>query len=198
MIGVDIFYNVYGGYMKKALFVHGFNSDENSSTGKKVKKVLGELGFDTTLKTFDVLSPFKTKAEIEELLNTGVFDLVVGHSLGGFYVFVANTQVKKILINPCLEPEKDLKKASGVVQKTLDEFAVLNKENVSLLQRSEARNIFSLFGVHDEVISYIDLFAKYYSDNYILLECTHRPDESSLIMGFKGAFAYMKEKVDVD
>ncbi len=177
--------------MRKALFVHGFNSDEHSSTGSKVGEVLKDLGFSTVLKTFDVLSPIKTKAEIENLLNGADFDLVLGHSLGGFYTFVADVGIKKILINPSLRPEEDLKPVSTLDPKILDDFAKLNQEKVSNIQKTEAKDIFSLFGKRDELLSHIPLFAKYYGNNYKVLDCTHRPDTESLKLGLPIALQYL-------
>ena len=181
--------------MRNALFINGFNSDEHSSTGAKVKNVLKELGFSTMIKTFDVLSPFKTKKEIDEMLKSGSFNLVVGHSLGGFYTlatqFPKSLNAKKIIINPSIVPEEDLKRIASLREEILEEFAILNKEIRKISSKEEKDTVFALFGKRDELIAdnerkpYIDLFLKHYGNNYEILECTHRPDEESLKIGLR-------------
>jgi len=187
---------------KQALFIHGFNSDEHSSTGAKVKNILQDAGFSTMIKTFDVLSPFKTKQDIEDILREGSFDLLIGHSLGGFYTLIAqlpqSCHAKKIIINPSLAPEQDLQKISTIDEKTLEEFATLNankRKNTenNNCDNNETETVFALFGKHDELLTdeerqpYIDLFLKHYGKYYVLLECTHRPDEESLKLGLSQA-----------
>ena len=176
--------------MKQALFIHGFNSDEHSSTGAKVKDVLMEAHFSTTIKTFDVLNPFKTKKEIEELLKSGSFDLVVGHSLGGFYTLIATSpNVKKILINPSIAPDQDLRRISSIEEVILKDFATLNEEKRETSNEEEKESVFALFGKKDELLTddergpYLDLFLRYYGNHYVMLDCTHRPDEASLKIG---------------
>jgi len=179
--------------MKQALFIHGFKSDEHSSTGAKVKDVLKDLGFSTMIKTFDVLRPFKTKNEINEILKKNSFDLIVGHSLGGFYTLIAElpdtSKTKKILINPSVIPEKDLKRITSIEEDILNEFKVLNEEKIKKSSDKEKDLVFALFGKRDELLKdderqpYIDLFLQYYGSHYLVLDCTHRPDEESIKKG---------------
>jgi len=180
--------------MRQVLFIHGFNSDEHSSTGAKVKNVLQEASFSTVIKTFDMLNPFKTKREIEEILKSGSFDLVVGHSLGGFYTLISTSaSIKKILINPSIEPEQDLKRISSVKEEILKDFATLNEEKRKMNKNEEKEAVFALFGKRDELLKdeerapYLALFLKHYGNHYMMLDCTHRPDEQSLRIGLPSA-----------
>ena len=183
--------------MRHALFIHGFNSDEHSSTGAKVKDVLNKLGFSTMIKTFDMLNPVKTKKEIEEILKNNSFDIIVGHSLGGFYTLVAElpapSNIKKIIINPSISPENDLRKLASIKEEILQDFATLNEEKRKNTTVEAKSAVFALFGKHDELLKdeerqpYVNLFLEYYGNNYIMLDCTHRPDEESLNIGIPQA-----------
>lgn len=173
--------------MKKALYIHGLNSDKHSVTGNKVKNILQVYDYLTVLKTFHVLTPIKTKIEIEELLSKEHFDLIIGHSLGGFYAFVLPFN-KKILINPCLKPQDEAKKFKDVPRRLVTEFEKLEEE--TLLNKTE--DVFGLFGTHDELFSYATLFKSYYGNCYKMLECGHKPDEESLKEGMSIALKSLK------
>ena len=83
----------------------------------------------------------KTKREIEEILKSGSFDLVVGHSLGGFYTLISTSaSIKKILINPSIEPEQDLKRISSVKEEILKDFATLNEEKRKMREKQKQKN----------------------------------------------------------
>lgn len=177
--------------MKKALFIHGLNSDKNSSTGKKVKEILETLGYECLLQTFEVTEPLKTIKDVNTLLKSGEIELVVAHSLGAFYAFVSEGEVMRVLINPCLKAEEDPCKLLPPEARQLKEYATLKDEAKTLIE--ERKNIFALFGKNDELFSYASYFASLYGTCYAMMDCGHRPDMDSLQKGLKIAIKYLQK-----
>jgi|GEM_PF-6682190 len=177
--------------MKKALFIHGLQSDKNSSTGKKVKEILEEWGYECILQTFEVTEPLKTRKEVNDILKIGEIELVVAHSLGAFYAFVSEGDVMRILINPCLKAEEDPCKLLPPGARPLIEYATLKNEAETLIK--ERKNIFALFGKNDELFSYKSYFETLYGTCYEMLDCGHRPDMESLQKGLKIALEYLQK-----
>ena len=178
--------------MKNVLFIHGLNSNKCSGTGLKVKEVLSSYGIDMQLKTFDVVNPIATKKEIDSLLKSGQFDTVIGHSLGGFYTFVSEGNLNRLLINPCLAPQDDPLKMSDPSDWRIKEFAKLAKEATQLINSRPNNSIFGLFGKNDELFSYLESFRSYYGDCYHLMDCGHKPDKESLKKALKVAIEYFQ------
>lgn len=75
----------------KALFIHRLNSDKDSTTGKIVKRILSDFGIDVVLETFDLLNPASVIEKIDERVSE--VDLLIGYSLGGFYVLCKQLSV---------------------------------------------------------------------------------------------------------
>lgn len=178
--------------MKNVLFIHGLNSDKCSSTGLKIEEVLSTYGITMYLKTFDVLNPISTKKEIDCLLKSGEFDTVIGHSLGGFYTFVSEGELNRILINPCLAPQDDPLKMSNPSDWRIKEFAKLMEEAESLVKNRPSRSIFGLFAKNDELFSYLESFKSYYGNCYNIMDCYHKPDKKSLEKALKVAIEYFE------
>lgn len=100
---------------KKALFVHGFNSGSDSSTGAQVKKYLEEgyyrkEKYSVDVFDFDMLNPKETIGRIWDASKSHEYNLIVGHSLGGFYVLASPYDIQKIVINPCMFPSVEIPK----------------------------------------------------------------------------------------
>jgi len=178
--------------MEKALFIHGLHSDKNSSTGKKVREVLEEWGYECLLQTFDVATPMKAKKEVSDILKRGEIELVVAHSLGAFYAFVSEGDVMRVLINPCLKAEEDPCKLLPQETKPLKEYLALKNEAEMLIK--ERKRIFALFGKNDELFSYTSYFEALYGRTcYAMMDCGHRPDMESLQKGLKIALEYLQK-----
>ena len=89
----------------KALFVHGLCSDKNSKTGGFVKEILKSRDFEVLTDTFDLLKPEETLGKIRTY--AAQVDMLIGTSLGAFYVLAADTNatpIRKIVLNPCMFP----------------------------------------------------------------------------------------------
>lgn len=87
--------------------IHGKNSDRNSFTLNAFLKAIPDeeytfIEYDYT-QAFDVVE----QQINNQLLNIIEDDIIVGHSLGGYYalIFSSKYNTKKILINPSLHPK---------------------------------------------------------------------------------------------
>ncbi|QEJ96408.1 YqiA/YcfP family alpha/beta fold hydrolase [Treponema phagedenis] len=60
-------------------------------------------------------SPAKTLNKINHIIQNEHIDLIVGHSLGGFFAAASLYEVPKILINPCLNPHLELPSVSWMM-----------------------------------------------------------------------------------
>ena len=78
----------------KIFLIHGKNSNKNSFTLNNFLKVIENI--DIQFVEYNSLLSFKE-----------IYDIIVGHSLGGYYalIFSSKYNTKKILINPSLHPK---------------------------------------------------------------------------------------------
>ena len=88
------------------MYVHGYNSDMNSSTSVKLK-----IALSNKISNFNWFSPsiqndpISTIHFIEKFVKLNKIDIVIGSSLGGFKVLHSYLpNVTKILINPLIDP----------------------------------------------------------------------------------------------
>lgn len=95
------------------IYLHGFNSDENSTTIKELRKEIpGLLSI-----SYDYINAETAFEEIHSLitetLNKDPDLILAGTSLGGFWAnyFAQKFQLKCVLVNPALHPSHSLRKA---------------------------------------------------------------------------------------
>lgn len=159
-------------------FMHGFNSGPNSSTGKMIKKDLGDkyairiLSYDSS-KTFQ--ENFK---QLIKEINGNDPPIFIGTSLGAYYAYhLANYfQTKCVLLNPCITPKETLEKFRGentsfedghkwtLTNDAINSYAPINQIPFDGIHR------FVVIGENDEVIDPIKNrdFWKINADVYIL------------------------------
>ena len=83
---------------KKALFIHGFHSDSDSTTGGNVAAILKQYGYETIHPTFDLLDCKSALTQMSKIIKEENISLIAAHSLGGFYGFILPFNLPKILI----------------------------------------------------------------------------------------------------
>lgn len=164
----------------KALFIHGFNSDRNSTTGKYVRNVLKNYGYDVLHPTFDLFDVENTVNEINRIISREKIVLIVGHSLGGFFTFAAKSGPVKIYINPCFNPIKELSELDPSLP--VDAAAFENVfENKKYIDGEEKALSYGLFASNDELFSYKDFYRAHLGNNYSIIEGgTHRPTQKEM------------------
>ncbi len=184
---------------KKALFVHGFNSGRNSSTGAQVRKYLEEGNFYgdrylVDVPDFDMLNPSETIGRIWDASKSGEYQLVVGHSLGGFYVLASVFEIRKLVINPCMYPSVEIPKIdeNHVVSSSLVERWKSLEGRIYDRIDPETRELVSgVFGKDDPLFSfYEDFMSIYGKQRAAIVQGEHKFTDSqvfeALEAGLKG------------
>ena len=171
----------------KVLFVHGLNSDCNSTTGQYVKKFFKDAEF--ICPTFDL---FDVKGTLNKILSYD-FDIIVGHSLGGFYVLntFKDSSIKRIVINPCFYPTAQIPKLKEhVPEETIKLWKELEQYTYDQ-EPEDKENIFGIFAKDDELFSYYDEFKSIYSsNNCCYIEGDHRPNANQIADGLTQAIEW--------
>ena len=165
---------------EKVLYIYGYGSNPNDSfTMKELNKVIDELGYELISIEYDQINPDNGINKLEKYIRNNNIKYVIGHSLGGFITLCINENVKKIVINPCLKPHFELPKLGNISTKTLYDYEYL--EGWLLLSGnttpwvSQIEDVIGLFGDHDELIDYYEMFKKQWPLAY-RINADHRPE----------------------
>ena len=167
----------------KILYIHGFGSTGNSQTVQGLRKILGN---DATILAPQFSNDLSTVAQIEQNIAEAKNyrrefrpNIVIGSSFGGFIATFLNG-TSRILINPCLLPSERLSTLSPT----------MSDEDVKRLKALETSQdidweiqleMYGLFGLHDELFSYLSLFKKLYDEtNTYTMPCGHRIDAENI------------------
>ena len=167
----------------KILYIHGFGSTGNSQTVQGLQKALGN---DATILAPQFTNDLSTVAQIEQNIAEAKKymhefrpNVVIGSSFGGFIATFLNGY-PRILINPCLLPSERLHNLSPN----------MSKEDIELLKALETSHdidgemrfeMYGLFGLQDELFSYLNLFKKLYGESKTYtMPCGHRIDAENI------------------
>ncbi|MEI6754145.1 MAG: YqiA/YcfP family alpha/beta fold hydrolase [Paludibacter sp.] len=167
----------------KILYIHGFGSTGNSQTVQGLQKALGN---DATILAPQFSNDLSTVAQIKHNIaeakkhkNEFRPNVVIGSSFGGFIATFLNGS-PRILINPCLLPSERLHNLSPNMSKEDIELlkALENSHDIDWEMRFE---MYGLFGLHDELFSYLNLFKKLYGESKTYtMPCGHRIDAENI------------------
>lgn len=180
----------------RILYLHGLASSKESNTVKVLKEHLQEdiiLSIDIPMEPYDALK------EIFKTITTFHPHLIIGNSLGGFYAQFFEGPLK-ILINPALKPDEEIRKVLGGygefpylkdrIEKTFtynssDEtsFAIL-RENFELTIKDidHVRQTYAIFGMYDTVVNDREYFRKHYLNKHALtFNGEHRLTDDNII-----------------
>lgn len=167
---------------EKILYIYGYGSNPNDSfTMKELKKVTDELGYDLISIKYDQEDPDCGLNVLEAYIRNNKIKYVIGHSLGGFITLCIDENVKKIVINPCMKPHFELPKLGKISKETLYEYEYLYgwlTDGNGTPWTSQLEDVIGLFGDHDELIDYYEIFKKQYPMAY-RINADHRPTAES-------------------
>lgn len=163
---------------EKILYVYGYGSNPwDSSTMKVVKDVVENLGFNLVSIEYDQEDPDMGITMLEKYIRDHKIKYVIGHSLGGFITLCLDSNVKKIVINPCMKPSIELPKLGNISEDTITMYKSLE----SWLRSGDdtpwvncLEDVMGLFGFYDELFSYYDEFKTIYTNAYYI-NSDHRP-----------------------
>jgi len=167
----------------KILYIHGFGSTGNSQTVQGLQKILGN---DATILAPQFSNDLNTVAQIEQnIVEAKKYmhefrpDVVIGSSFGGFIATFLNG-FPRILINPCLRPSERLNNLSPNMSKEdIERLKVL--ENSHEIDGEMRYEMYGLFGLQDELFSYLNLFKEQYGESKTYtMPCGHRIDAENI------------------
>ena len=175
------------------IYLHGFNSNENSTTIKELRKEIpGLLSISYDYVNADIAFE-QINSLIANTLNKDPDLILAGTSLGGFWAnyFAQKYQLKCVLVNPVLHPSVSLRKAvpdSPLPNYNTGELREFTFENADGYKKYEVpvtsgiqRTI--VLGKNDEVIDYRKTEEVYRNKGKIILtEEGHRIEEYGRIV----------------
>jgi predicted esterase YcpF (UPF0227 family) len=154
------------------LYLHGFRSSPKSFKARVVQQRMAQLGCASQLICPQLPASPKAAMELVLTLVERHRDnlAIVGSSLGGFYAtwLAERFGCRAVLINPAVDPLKDLDKHVGVTtawhsdepfefrREYIDELADLRVARITRPER-----YFLLAATGDEVLDYRDMVAHY-------------------------------------
>lgn len=163
----------------KILYIHGFGSTGNSQTVQGLKKVLGDEAiilapqFSNDLSTVAKIE--QNIAEAKAYASEFKPRIVIGSSFGGFIASFV-TGYLRVLINACLRPSERLSTLAPTM-------SYEEKSKLQVLETSQDINwvekivVHGLFGLNDELFSYLPLFKQLYNEKKAYtMPCGHRID----------------------
>ena len=160
------------------IYLHGFNSDGNSTTIKELRKEIpGLLSLSYDYINADIAFE-QIRLLIEDLLKKDPDLIIAGTSLGGFWAnyFAQKYHLKCVLVNPALHPSISLRKAvaeSPLPNYNTGELREFTFEDADTYKKFEVpvksgiKRIIVL-GKNDEVIDYRKT-EKVYRDKGIII-----------------------------
>lgn len=181
----------------KILYVHGLGSGSNSSTGELLKETFPE--YEIICAEMPII-PFEALEHLKNFVKEVEPNLIIGTSLGGFYAMQI-AGYKKLLINPALDADNDIKNVIGLgeydyhcvridgVQKyivdeqMIEDLSVLkNRFYNEWLDMEVKSETFGIFGDSDNLLSHKDLFEKKFrvKNMFIVKNMGHRLSEKDI------------------
>ena len=176
---------------EKILYIHGLGSDSNSGTGNYIKEFLKDY-YEVIIPSWDLISdPFDTIKDINKFILENDISLIIASSLGAFFALNQNPELRRILINPCLEPSVQIPKLIELKESQINSFKNIENKIVENIETPLNPNIFAGFGDKDVLFNYQDLFSEKYGNNMIVVEGGHKLPKDSLEEVIKKGFSYL-------
>ena len=166
----------------RILYLHGLASSKEANTANVLRDNLFEdivLAIDIPMEPYEALKTiFKTITEFHP-------HMIIGNSLGGFYAQFFEGPLK-ILINPALRPDKELKDILGGYgefpylkdreEKTFkydstyeSSFSRLRNQFEKVIKDMDhVRQTYAIFGALDTIVSDRDYFNKQYNPKHAI------------------------------
>ena len=164
--------------MTNILYIHGYGSDANSTTGQEIRKNLPKNfkvfthSFSNEYEQFESMSD--NIGEARKLTKDYQIDLIVASSMGAF-IAMGCVDIPKILVNPCMLPSEQIKMriAPSITETELDKYR--EYESLLTVGESERKHTYGLFATNDELFSYKSLFeSRYSAENVYIMNDQHR------------------------
>lgn len=149
--------------VKKALYIPGLGSNDQSRTGQLVKQYL-EGRYEVLVKAWNLTSdPEQVLNDISSYVRQFGTNMVIASSLGAFYALgVLPGSVEKILINPCVRPSVEIPKLENIPDRVIEQFKQLEDYIYSNIDAEIRVATFAGFGNDDELFNYQREYGRLY------------------------------------
>ena len=135
----------------KILYIHGYGGKANGSTSGFIKKTFPND--EVFAPTYSYWAPNLATKQINDYINQYNPDVVIGTSLGGFYVLQINCGLPRIVINPAT-PE-DIKKIDPNTA-----FVNILQKQFECMPDKTLSTVSIFFGIKDGVATHRDEWIK--------------------------------------
>ena len=189
---------------KNALYIHGFMGTPKGGTFLALEKYFQDWKIHSIPFTELHTDTNKTKELIKIYCKDHDINILIGASLGAFYVLQHDELIDKIVINPCMYPSIELLKLRD--RETGTPFSFDNKvmedfkkmEKYLDIKEEQKMRVFGIFAKDDELFHYQNKFDELFGDknrtsNSILIDGHHSIDEQYLVIGLNGADLFFAE-----
>lgn len=133
------------------LYIHGYGGHENGATSQMIQSITPD---DKVIApTYSYWSPDLAIKQINDYINQYNPDMVIGTSLGGFYVLQLDCGVPRIIINPAT-PE-DVKRIDANTA-----FISALKEQFEYISDETTDTVSIIFGVDDNIATHRELWVE--------------------------------------
>ena len=174
---------------KNILYIHGLNSDKNSTTFLTLKSHF--LDFEWHTETFDLLNPSVATKQIDDIIKRKNITTIVASSLGAFYGLNIRNSLAKILINPCMKPSIEIPKLADNVD--VEVFDKMEDNIYSNIDGELRMCTYAVFGDRDELFDYSEMFSRLYGKNFIKVKGSHILDNDTLLSSVQSGLRYFSE-----
>lgn len=191
------------------LYIHGFMGNAKGGTFQALEEFSKQIP-DCKIYSFQFEDLHKdlakTQKEIEDYCDKYDINLLIGASLGGFYALQCRKAIRKIVINPCMIPTKEivlLKDRTTGKPIPIDKSVLKDWEKLE--EYKIYANAFGIFGKQDETFhfdknhNFSPLFKKLFpshsqKENFIFVDGKHSLEKEELAKGFFPALDYFEIK----
>lgn len=141
--------------MKNILYIHGYHGSSHGSSFTKINKYLDPTKFTLLGIDYETTNASVAISEIENFIVANDIQIAIASSLGAFLLLATKSNIRKIVINPCLAPTVELPKIStGDID--IDSYkeiedAMIEFEKNKDLKTFDFSNVIGYFAKDDEL-----------------------------------------------
>lgn len=167
----------------KILYIHGLNSNKDSSTGRIVREYFTKkTNTEVITETFNLTDIQNSKEKAFRIILDQHINFVVASSLGAFVALALGNAIPKILINPCMQPSTVLQNIEPTISNNvIEEFKREEIQTYDDIDGETREYTYAAFSTHDELFSFEKLFRQHFGDRYIKIQGgKHRLNEQQI------------------
>ena len=189
---------------RNALYIHGFMGNPKGGTFSALENFFRDWKIHSIPFPDLHIDTNKTKQVIKDYCREHDINILIGASLGAFYVLQHEELIDKLVINPCMYPSAEIVKlrdretgaAFSLDKKVMEDFKEMEKY-LDIKDEQKLR-VFGIFAKDDELFHYQSSFDELFGGknkeitNSILIDGHHSIEEQYLVTGLNAADIFFK------